>query len=787
MNPRNDDEASGRMQFKMNISFQLRTLALLFFSGLCFRFGNAQQVPDFYANPSAWVLDRHNEFATEKLVFNSTLTVWDTYSETNGFTWAARSGVGRFDEWFDPTNVKVENGYLKLWTEAENCPYANCLARDGNQKQYSGAELICGSSFSDLAGNTKYGFYEMECKIPLGGGFTAWWLSVKNGNQNYKTHPPELDMFEAITPCCTCSTALTNLHGQLFAMNEIDNYSNTYYLHKQDKPSSFFAASHKFGLYWGPEVIKMYLDGNYTGEIRLAVHDVNVLTSLRMAFSFQLFNEQLHPCGLNQPLEIDYIRYYIPAAPFHFVDPDRWGIAWQDFKKDRNFDDLRVTNEADRFFVGDFYGTGSDDLMVTRADHKGISNQIEILRLEAQGGNQRNKWAAMQSQVSLISPSWNIDVDDQYIIGDFSANHSGTEILAISGHHNAELIGLSATGFSTLFASQNWISNWRIGEGDQFFAGNFDADSNDELLCVSLAGYVTLFDFVNGNWVQICSNYPNLGTISTWNLSPGDRFVIGNFANDGHDELLIFSRSKYAKMFSFNGSNWTQIWGAGTPVFATNFIGGWRIDPDDKYIVGDWDDDNYDEFVAFSPNGKYAKIQKYSSQTWLSVWGNNGSGKLYNWWNKHSDKIVSGDFVRDNNCNALSQLLMIRGTNSFIPKKLRDNPYYKNYRAGIFFSPLSQFWSNPIMGKTQQRGTAELEVDSQEAAQVYVYPNPSRDGRFTISGNVENAYEIYSISGRLIQQGSGTTLDLSTQESGVYLLNIIFEDGKRACHKIVKL
>ncbi|WP_168796675.1 RagB/SusD family nutrient uptake outer membrane protein [Cognatitamlana onchidii] len=50
---------------------------------------------------------------------------------------------------------------------------------------------------------------------------------------------------------------------------------------------------------------------------------------------------------------------------------------------------------------------------------------------------------------------------------------------------------------------------------------------------------------------------------------------------------------------------------------------------------------------------------------------------------------------------------------------------------------------------------------------LLVYPNPS-SGIFKISENIK--YSIYDITGRLIISGKGKTIDLSTQEKGVYFL-----------------
>ena len=58
----------------------------------------------------------------------------------------------------------------------------------------------------------------------------------------------------------------------------------------------------------------------------------------------------------------------------------------------------------------------------------------------------------------------------------------------------------------------------------------------------------------------------------------------------------------------------------------------------------------------------------------------------------------------------------------------------------------------------------EVEKDEEK---LLVYPNPST-GLFQISENIN--YSIYDVTGRLILSGKGNTIDLSTQEKGIYFL-----------------
>lgn len=69
---------------------------------------------------------------------------------------------------------------------------------------------------------------------------------------------------------------------------------------------------------------------------------------------------------------------------------------------------------------------------------------------------------------------------------------------------------------------------------------------------------------------------------------------------------------------------------------------------------------------------------------------------------------------------------------------------------------------------------------SSKITKVNVYPNPSKNGKFSLSESTK--WEVYSISGAKVKQGEGELIDISSAAKGVYILKtesvtkrIIFE------------
>lgn len=79
-----------------------------------------------------------------------------------------------------------------------------------------------------------------------------------------------------------------------------------------------------------------------------------------------------------------------------------------------------------------------------------------------------------------------------------------------------------------------------------------------------------------------------------------------------------------------------------------------------------------------------------------------------------------------------------------------------------------------------------VSLDNLNATSLLIYPNPS-DGIFQIStlSEIEN-WTVLDLNGRLILSGAATQIDLSTFDSGIYLLRVQMSDGTWFVERLVK-
>lgn len=72
--------------------------------------------------------------------------------------------------------------------------------------------------------------------------------------------------------------------------------------------------------------------------------------------------------------------------------------------------------------------------------------------------------------------------------------------------------------------------------------------------------------------------------------------------------------------------------------------------------------------------------------------------------------------------------------------------------------------------------TETLFINENETDVISVYPNPTA-GVICIDGESINRVEVYSITGQFINEFKTNTIDISDQESGVYLIKVIIPSG----------
>lgn len=178
------------------------------------------------------------------------------------------------------------------------------------------------------------------------------------------------------------------------------------------------------------------------------------------------------------------------------------------------------------------------------------------------------------------------------------------------------------------------INEWKINNYDKFYAGDFDGDGIDELLCVQTGtnhNWMSLLKYENGNWVLKWSNY---GTNHIM-LPYRENFIIGDYDGDGKDEILGIDTKGWITMFSFSNNSWNWKWSD----YGNHSISSYK----DNMVSGDFDGDGKDEILGFNMNGwtTMFNFENNNFQWGWSDYGNNHSIRSYR------ENLIVGDFNGD--------------------------------------------------------------------------------------------------------------------------------------------
>lgn len=252
---------------------------------------------------------------------------------------------------------------------------------------------------------------------------------------------------------------------------------------------------------------------------------------------------------------------------------------------------------------------------------------------------------------------WNMNPTDHYVSGKFEGNGKA-QLLATSTGGWAQMMKFNSSSWDTPWGNggSGKINWWYTHPTDKYIVGDFAGLGRDQLLAISDDnGWSQLMSYNDSasSWDTPWGNNGS-GQIASWYMHKEDQYIAGDFAGLGRDQLLAINYDNgWAQLMEYYGGSWHMIWSNS----GNHWISGWYLSPGDKYLSGNLrgNVNGQKELFAISKNGNgYAGLVRYSAGQWHDVWKNGGSGKI-NWWNMNpTDKYFVGNFDGGNKDQVLA-------------------------------------------------------------------------------------------------------------------------------------
>lgn len=283
--------------------------------------------------------------------------------------------------------------------------------------------------------------------------------------------------------------------------------------------------------------------------------------------------------------------------------------------------------------------------------------------------NWTKRWTnSVNNVITNYIGSWGINDLDKFCNLDYDGD--GKEDLLCLQNHGGNNDWATLLSYNNVTA--NWVQSWtnsggdwigawhqQVAYNDRFITGDFDADGKDDLLSMQVFGsgdWCTLQKFSAGSWVQLVTNSGN-DYIGPWKIETTDDFKVGDFNGDGKDDLLCIRKtSGNADLFSilnYNAGSWSYLTIAGNTMtnWGSDWMGSWKINPIDKFYIGDFDGDGKDDILAAqctAGTGDWITLQTINTATGFfapNLYTNSGNNThpLY----AYRNNLIVGDIDED--------------------------------------------------------------------------------------------------------------------------------------------
>lgn len=386
---------------------------------------------------------------------------------------------------------------------------------------------------------------------------------------------------------------------------------------------------------------------------------------------------------------------------------------------------------------------------------------------------------------------------DQYVVGDFTGDGQDDLLCVNDQNGHAQLVtytaqndfcsgqaNFSASDWTYLWGNlgSDFIGVWNLSPTDSYFAGDFDGDGADELLCTSSNGFWQLYDFFGGGWVYKWGATVLTPLFEGWfptawiqpNLTAIGKFIKPNPLSPESERDMIFmfhdgSPDQYVVAYYVEGQGFLPYFrNCGVKQIGATNIGNGR------FMTGQFDGDPQDELIWYSRKWRF----EMTTSDFMGSWDNNcddpGMSNFVT-----NGRIDFSGYTNDHNPKYFERVVPVIG------RFLGDQPsallmFYTNNDPNYNWKENAHFYT-PESGVNWKTSTPE----ETRSLRFLIAPNPA-DRLVIIRSNATIQVPITSISvvdvaGRsvMLKEGpepnigqSQVSIDVSSLSSGLYFLII---------------
>ena len=272
---------------------------------------------------------------------------------------------------------------------------------------------------------------------------------------------------------------------------------------------------------------------------------------------------------------------------------------------------------SDQYFSDEFFAGKGDVLMGIKPVLSSMMATYDPSIWQSVNVNPNN--------ATVFGGLWSTGPFDRYVTGDYTANNQA-EIMAVNLNGAFKIVHADPQNANVWHELQSGGSEIFIN--DALLSGDFNGSAKDDILLIQPTYGNTVTSTLNQQsfvWDRLNRTWN--GLLATWPISQNDTYVVGDFNDDGQDELLAINVNGDTETMHFVNNQWTSI-GSTTG----GFLGSWNVTtPATQYLAIDFDRDGKEEVIAINTITGWSHILSMSTNPmpqWNSISDNDGLNLL---------------------------------------------------------------------------------------------------------------------------------------------------------------